>query len=127
MGYEFMRTARYYLSYPISFVLYYLTTPPHLLSRSPSERSPRNRKRIFIVDRKSTRLNSSNANISYAVFCLKKTRQLPPTRRSPFSSSKAALPQLEVSPSRAPSAVPCCCRISFSSAFRVLLRRTPPQ
>src|SRR3712207_7898447 len=26
-------------------------------------------------DRKSTRLNSSHANISYAVFCLKKTRQ----------------------------------------------------
>src|SRR3712207_8313443 len=25
-------------------------------------------------DRKSTRLNSSNAHISYAVFCLKKTR-----------------------------------------------------
>src|SRR3712207_8347255 len=28
---------------------------------------------IVIVDRKSTRLNSSHANISYAVFCLKKT------------------------------------------------------
>src|SRR3712207_8215178 len=26
----------------------------------------------FCVDRKSTRLNSSHANISYAVFCLKK-------------------------------------------------------
>src|SRR3712207_8294004 len=26
----------------------------------------------FITDRKSTRLNSSHANISYAVFCLKK-------------------------------------------------------
>src|SRR3712207_8259397 len=26
----------------------------------------------LIVDRKSTRLNSSHANISYAVFCLKK-------------------------------------------------------
>src|SRR3712207_7526600 len=26
------------------------------------------------VDRKSTRLNSSHANISYAVFCLKKNR-----------------------------------------------------
>src|SRR3712207_7320321 len=26
----------------------------------------------FTVDRKSTRLNSSHANISYAVFCLKK-------------------------------------------------------
>src|SRR3712207_8697112 len=27
---------------------------------------------IFLEDRKSTRLNSSHANISYAVFCLKK-------------------------------------------------------
>src|SRR5258707_5690747 len=28
-------------------------------------------------DRKSTRLNSSHANISYAVFCLKKTKKMP--------------------------------------------------
>src|SRR5947209_13329135 len=30
------------------------------------------------VDRKSTRLNSSHANISYAVFCLKKKRTKQP-------------------------------------------------
>src|SRR3712207_8968936 len=29
-------------------------------------------------DRKSTRLNSSHANISYAVFCLKKKKMYPP-------------------------------------------------
>src|SRR3712207_8743469 len=29
-------------------------------------------------DRKSTRLNSSHANISYAVFCLKKKKKLTP-------------------------------------------------
>src|SRR2546427_1551704 len=29
------------------------------------------------VDRKSTRLNSSHSQISYAVFCLKKKRNLP--------------------------------------------------
>src|SRR3712207_7393889 len=29
-----------------------------------------------LVDRKSTRLNSSHANISYAVFCLKKKKTL---------------------------------------------------
>src|SRR3712207_9375564 len=29
-----------------------------------------------IVDRKSTRLNSSHANISYAVFCLKKKKKI---------------------------------------------------
>src|SRR5258707_5720688 len=28
-----------------------------------------------VTDRKSTRLNSSHANISYAVFCLKKTNR----------------------------------------------------
>src|SRR3712207_8020291 len=34
-------------------------------------------RKIFLdlVDRKSTRLNSSHANISYAVFCLKKKKQ----------------------------------------------------
>src|SRR3712207_8284233 len=41
--------------------------------------SPRNVARLigqvaFITDRKSTRLNSSHANISYAVFCLKKKK-----------------------------------------------------
>src|SRR3712207_7284169 len=29
----------------------------------------------YLVDRKSTRLNSSHANISYAVFCLKKKKK----------------------------------------------------
>src|SRR3712207_6879528 len=33
-------------------------------------------------DRKSTRLNSSHANISYAVFCLKKKNNLSPTATS---------------------------------------------
>src|SRR3712207_2434636 len=31
---------------------------------------------VVIQDRKSTRLNSSHANISYAVFCLKKKKKL---------------------------------------------------
>src|SRR3712207_8631513 len=30
----------------------------------------------IVADRKSTRLNSSHANISYAVFCLKKKRTI---------------------------------------------------
>src|SRR3712207_8412012 len=30
----------------------------------------------LLIDRKSTRLNSSHANISYAVFCLKKKRAI---------------------------------------------------
>src|SRR3712207_7775790 len=37
--------------------------------------SPRSRARAPRRDRKSTRLNSSHANISYAVFCLKKKPQ----------------------------------------------------
>src|SRR3712207_8050179 len=44
-------------------------------------------------DRKSTRLNSSHANISYAVFCLKTTNKL-------FHHSQALHPQR-------PSAVGC--------------------
>src|SRR3712207_7339227 len=38
-------------------------------SRKPSAKADRR-------DRKSTRLNSSHANISYAVFCLKKKKKL---------------------------------------------------
>src|SRR3712207_7538964 len=39
-------------------------------------------------DRKSTRLNSSHANISYAVFCLKKKKTQPYTLIRPRSSSR---------------------------------------
>src|SRR3712207_8246926 len=38
------------------------------------------------VDRKSTRLNSSHANISYAVFCLKKTNRPPSPQSSALRS-----------------------------------------
>src|SRR5205085_11981172 len=34
----------------------------------------RRRAKVLIIDRKSTRLNSSHSQISYAVFCLKKKR-----------------------------------------------------
>src|SRR3712207_8218398 len=48
---------------------------------------------VYHLDRKSTRLNSSHANISYAVFCLKKTNtphhllylNLPPILHQPIS------------------------------------------
>src|SRR3712207_8138790 len=45
---------------------------PRILKRRSSQNgdSP---KKLF-ADRKSTRLNSSHANISYAVFCLKKKK-----------------------------------------------------
>src|SRR2546430_13553611 len=39
------------------------------------------------IDRKSTRLNSSHSQISYAVFCLKKKKQSTCKRDTPLSTS----------------------------------------
>src|SRR3712207_8505522 len=39
-------------------------------------KSPNHCLRLYPRDRKSTRLNSSHANISYAVFCLKKKNNM---------------------------------------------------
>src|SRR3712207_8710621 len=39
-----------------------------------------------VLDRKSTRLNSSHANISYAVFCLKKNEMTVLQHHSPYMS-----------------------------------------
>src|SRR3712207_8592423 len=47
--------------------------------------------RITEVDRKSTRLNSSHANISYAVFCLKKKQN---HQLTPFHSLALPFPPL---------------------------------
>src|SRR3712207_8073360 len=41
----------------------------------PTYRPSRPRPATAVIDRKSTRLNSSHANISYAVFCLKKKKK----------------------------------------------------
>src|SRR2546430_12944720 len=42
----------------------------------------------FVGDRKSTRLNSSHSQISYAVFCLKKKKTyIPPSPRCPRYTS----------------------------------------
>src|SRR3712207_7651050 len=43
---------------------------PHALDLLPCPKS------LLDQDRKSTRLNSSHANISYAVFCLKKKKKI---------------------------------------------------
>src|SRR5256885_5356379 len=43
--------------------------------------------RAWLLDRKSTRLNSSHLVISYAVFCLKKKKQRYRTRRPTFAST----------------------------------------
>src|SRR3712207_8712645 len=42
-------------------------------------------------DRKSTRLNSSHANISYAVFCLKKKTSTPTSANCLLSATHAVL------------------------------------
>src|SRR5258707_4146977 len=42
-------------------------------------------------DRKSTRLNSSHANISYAVFCLKKKKKRPNTTNHNNSNARLSL------------------------------------
>src|SRR3712207_8079269 len=47
-----------------------------------AERRPGSRPRR--EDRKSTRLNSSHANISYAVFCLKKKKDTRTNKSTPF-------------------------------------------
>src|SRR3712207_7829628 len=45
------------------------------LARDPDGRARRAARPRTPQDRKSTRLNSSHANISYAVFCLKKKKK----------------------------------------------------
>src|ERR1035437_9002051 len=40
---------------------------------------------LLVIDRKSTRLNSSHANISYAVFCLKKKQRTQRYHATPTS------------------------------------------
>src|SRR2546427_8711364 len=45
--------------------------------RSRDERGPRAGGALGPLDRKSTRLNSSHSQISYAVFCLKKKKKNP--------------------------------------------------
>src|SRR6202008_5149360 len=77
-------------SIPYSFFFLMIRRPPRstlfpytTLFRSSSSgrtsRPPRWSKqaafRLLPLDRKSTRLNSSHANISYAVFCLKKQKK----------------------------------------------------
>src|SRR5256886_5982765 len=54
------------------------------------------RRFLGITDRKSTRLNSSHSQISYAVFCLKKNSPLPTSRLSAPSARSSVVPFVEV-------------------------------
>src|SRR3712207_7405762 len=53
-----------------------LTVPLHRHRRDHPLRRRLDEHDAELLDRKSTRLNSSHANISYAVFCLKKKKIL---------------------------------------------------
>src|SRR3712207_8780657 len=63
----------------------------HLRLRRPLHRPdcPEKRPVQEREDRKSTRLNSSHANISYAVFCLKKKNNTKWRLHSPYLSSSS--------------------------------------
>src|SRR3712207_8429592 len=61
---------------------YQAAMPPKTKANVPAKPPP--------IDRKSTRLNSSHANISYAVFCLKKKKNTLPTPPSPSDSTSLA-------------------------------------
>ena len=80
MGYEFMQTARYYLLYSISFVLYCLTAPLRLSLGSPSEKSDKNtkkKKKIFIAVAIVTVATLATAVIIGQFFIQKQNQQNP--------------------------------------------------
>src|SRR3712207_8420601 len=63
---------------PVPIVDPYGSGPLIWLNPVPERKTVKNRMHLDVVDRKSTRLNSSHANISYAVFCLKKKNHQSP-------------------------------------------------
>jgi hypothetical protein len=81
MGYEFMQTARYYLLYSISFVLYCLTAPLRLSLGSPSEKSDKNttkkKKKIFIAVAIVTAATLASAVIIGQFFVQQQNQQNP--------------------------------------------------
>src|SRR2546430_8048134 len=74
-------------------------TKSHRHIRKPSAMAPPKLLLPFLVkDRKSTRLNSSHSQISYAVFCLKKKKKpltltSPPPNQNPYT---AGLPSASI-------------------------------
>src|SRR2546427_2806607 len=61
-----------------------LLSPPPPLAIPPT--APAATRSVEIRDRKSTRLNSSHSQISYAVFCLKKKKTEQPTHTRPSTT-----------------------------------------
>src|SRR5699024_12246641 len=52
----------------------YMANPKYGAGLEISIHAPREGSDLILIDRKSTRLNSSHVSISYAVFCLKKKK-----------------------------------------------------
>src|SRR6185295_15407763 len=85
-------------------------------------------------DRKSTRLNSSHANISYAVFCLKKKKKTTP-RGVPKKIQKAlkahsernSSPTLVLGPNDFSFCGSTAHRTAYRSIFFFLMIRRPPR
>src|ERR1035437_10695940 len=69
---------RLYLNEGLVFAIFGMEMCGTVVSKVHSNHNP---KESSYVDRKSTRLNSSHANISYGVFWLKKKRQSRPDNR----------------------------------------------
>src|SRR3712207_8255641 len=68
------------------------------------------KRNVDLGDRKSTRLNSSHANISYAVFCLKKKHEPDTVRSSPLRTSSRFLAIT------AAGALQCSCTVGISAS-----------
>src|SRR2546430_7424181 len=65
-------------------------------------------------DRKSTRLNSSHSQISYAVFCLKKKKNYPHSSLSATASPLLAPTQRHHSRAKSPRPAQCPCHMARS-------------
>src|SRR5438270_65689 len=81
--------------------------------RAASARSGRRVRGYFLLDRKSTRLNSSHSQISYAVFCLKKKNWL----RGNIAALRKRAPEPAHTRDR---------RSALGWTLRSYLRRAPP-
>src|SRR5258707_9789878 len=71
-----------------------LTAPARKIASNNARGRQRTPMRDKTVDRKSTRLNSSHANISYAVFCLKKKKRKYKERKDQIIYVKIVIRQI---------------------------------
>jgi hypothetical protein len=97
MGYEFMQTARYYLLYSISFVLYYLTAPFRLSLRSPSEKSAKTtKKKTDIIVAIAAIATIAAAAIIIQFFVLQQHQQNPEAPNVKFMTSEVDKQEITV-------------------------------